>query len=118
MQGRSSPMIGERVLSVIEYRMMVPWYPGELNQVEEQGLNFGLPVDCTPPVFVSPRSRLGPSEVEETGEEVQLMGNFDGFGQRCREEEEVGELGVDRQAPLNSYDPSPGGGSGYSDWVT
>ena len=30
----------------------------------------------------------------------------------------VGELGVDRQAPLNSYDPSSGGGSGYSDWAT
>jgi hypothetical protein len=45
-------MIGERVLTVIEDRMMVPWYPGELNQVEEQGLNFGLPVDCTHPLFL------------------------------------------------------------------
>ena len=72
---------------MIEDRMMVPWYPGELNQVEKQGLNFGLPVDCTPPVFVSTRSRLGPSEVVGTREEVQLMGNFDGLGQRCREEE-------------------------------
>jgi hypothetical protein len=27
-------------------------------------------------------------------------------------------LGVDRQAPLNSYTPSSGGVSGYLDWVT
>ena len=78
---------------------MVPWYPDELNQVGDQGINFGLPRDCAAPVFGSSRSRLGPSEVVDTGEE-----------------DEVGELGVDKHTPINSYDPSCG--LGYLDWVT
>jgi hypothetical protein len=62
--------------------MMVPWSPGGLNLEGEHVLNFGLPVVCTPPVYVPTSSLLGPSEVVETGEEVQLMRNIDGLGRR------------------------------------
>lgn len=77
----------------------------------------GLPVVCSPLVCDLTSICLGSLDMVEIGNEVQMIGNFDRLGRRCREEEEVGDLRVDRHAPLNSYASISGGASGYSDWV-
>jgi hypothetical protein len=77
-------------------RMLVPWYPGESNFEGEKGV-----VACTTPVSDPSSSWFRAVEAVKPGREVNL-------GRRGMEEVEVEDLGSDRHAPLNAYDPKLG----------
>jgi hypothetical protein len=67
-------------------------------------------VACTTPILEPYSSSFGSVEAAKPGRDVNL-------GRRGMEEVEVEDLGSDRHAPLNAYDPKSGNEAGYSDWV-
>ncbi|KAE8056178.1 hypothetical protein FH972_012971 [Carpinus fangiana] len=77
---------------VIGDRMLVPWSPWESNVEGEKGA-----VACTTPISDPSSRSIGSVVAVKPGRDVNL--------------------GSDRHAPLNAYDPNSGNEAGYSDWV-